>query len=293
MILLIPLGPEAGTGRLPRATIALVCACVVVFLATHREETRKVELEAARLERLASWEIQKLRAARPDLAAARDDFPTAFAFLAARDDWPTLIEEPEAEERLRSYLEDHERVRASDPLFRYGFIPAGGGAFRVLSHQFLHVDILHLLLNMIFLWAVGGLLEAAWGAALFVPFYLSSGVAAAIAHAVAHPRSIEPAIGASGAVAGLMGAFATCFGRERIRVAFVAMAALAPRIQILTVPAWILLSLWLAEQLFFVLLTARMQVGIAFEAHVGGFVFGAVAALPVMKLAARAAPPEL
>jgi len=89
----------------------------------------------------------------------------------------------------------------------------------------------------------------------------------------------EPAVGASGAVAGLMGAFAVAHAREPMRLALVAMLALAPRIIFFSLPAVAFLGLWLAEQVFWVLMTSTIDVGIAFWAHLGGFAAGALMAL--------------
>jgi len=148
-----------------------------------------------------------------------------------------------------------------------------------VTSQFLHADLVHLLFNMLFLWAVGGLIESVWGAPLVTGLYLVSGVVAALAHAAFAPGSTEPALGASGAVAGLMGFFAVAHAREPMRLALVAALSLAPRIRFFSLPAALFLGLWAVEQVFWTLMTTRIDVGVAFRAHLGGFAFGALAAL--------------
>ncbi len=109
--------------------------------------------------------------------------------------------------------------------------------------------------------------------------YLVSGAAAACAHAASAPGSTEPAVGASGAVAGLMGFFAVAHAREPMRLALVAALSLAPQIRFFSLPAAVFLGLWVVEQVFWTLMTTHIDVGVAFRAHLGGFAFGAIVAV--------------
>ena len=165
-------------------------------------------------------------------------------------------------------------------------MPSEPSLVRLVCHQFLHADFLHLLFNMLFLWTVGGLVEATLGATPFVVFYLLAGFAAALAHAVSHPSASAPAIGASGAIAGVMGLCAVLHFRERIRIALVAGLGLAPRISLHALPAAVVLGLWLLEQLFMASFRSSSP-NIAFEAHLGGFAFGVVAGIAARLLWAR------
>src|SRR5262249_8853680 len=117
---------------------------------------------------------------------------------------------------------------AAAPFYRWGFVPARITLGSLVTHQFVHGGFLHLFFNMLFLWTVGGLLERTLGAARFLPVYLVGGVAAALAHAALNPASTQPAVGASGAVAAAMGAFAVLHARERMRLALVVAPVLAP-----------------------------------------------------------------
>lgn len=274
MILLVPLGPDAEQPRLPRVTAALIALNVAVFLVTSQVDSHAVAREEASLERVAGWTLEKAGRQRPALAERVARHPTALAFLLRDTAWPGEIPEDEDRTRLLGCRDDYRRLRDGHPFYRLGFVPAEPGPLRLLTHLFLHADIPHVLFNMIFLWAVGGLLELSWGAGLFAAFYLLSGVAAALTHAVAQAGSVEPAVGASGAVAGLMGAFAATRGRQPMRLALVSMLSFSPRISFVSWPAWAFLGLWLLEQVFYALLTAHMNVGIAFGAHLGGFAFG-------------------
>src|SRR5262249_50284781 len=154
------------------------------------------------------WTLRVADKDTPGLAARAASYGSPLAFLERDLTWRQEVQSPDLRERLEGCLEDGRRLRADHPFYSYGFVPAGVSLPRLLAHQFLHTDLPHLGVNMLFLWSVGGLLELTLGAFLFVPAYLLCGVAAALVHAVFHPGSTEPAIGASGAVAGAMGLFA-------------------------------------------------------------------------------------
>lgn len=277
MILLVPLGPDTDRPRAPRVTTALIALNVLVFLLTSQWDAEGTAREEASLERVAGWTLEKAGRVRPDLAARRTASPTALAFLLRDTEWPGQVTDADDRERLEHCRDDYRRLREAHPFYRLGFVPADPASPRLITHLFLHADPLHLLFNLVFLWAVGGLLELEWGQAFFAAFYVASGVAAALAHAAVNAGSIEPAIGASGAVAGLMGAFAVGHARQPMRLALVSMLSFSPRISFFTWPAWVFLGLWLLEQVFFAVLTVHTSVGIAFVAHLGGFAFGALA----------------
>jgi membrane associated rhomboid family serine protease len=279
LILLIPLGPDASLPRLPRATATLVALSVLAFLWTSRFDAARAASEEARLERIADWTLGLLERDQPELREARRSHASALDYLAAEDTWRETVPEGELRARLEECVEARRGLREGHPFYRWGFVPAEITVSRLVVHTFLHADLVHLLLNMIFLWAVGGLIESVWGARLVAGLYLASGVVAALAHAAFARGSSEPAVGASGAVAGLMGFFAVVHAREPMRLALVAALSLAPRIRFFSLPAAVFLGLWAAEQVFWTLMTTRIDVGVAFRAHLGGFAFGALCAL--------------
>jgi membrane associated rhomboid family serine protease len=276
MLLFLPLGPDEPIPRAPRATIALVALNVLVFVFTARFDSARAALREAELEDVADWTLRQAADQSPALAA-RAPGP-ALAFLESDSSWRPLVSSADLRDRLEGCLEDHRALKTAHPFYRYGFVPAHVSLPRLFTHQFLHAGVLHLFFNMLFLWAVGGLLETDLGPAVFLPAYLAGGVAAALAHAVMNPVSVEPAIGASGAVAAAMGMFAVRHARARLRLALVAAPMLVPRIYFLAWPAWVFLALWLGEQLFFASFGSA-TLGIAFAAHLGGFAFGALIGL--------------
>jgi membrane associated rhomboid family serine protease len=142
--------------------------------------------------------------------------------------------------------------------------PAGS----VFTAMFLHGSFLHLAGNMLYLWIFGDNVEDRVGRSRFIAFYLICGAIAALAQALPDTRSTVPMIGASGAVSGVLGAYVELYPRAHV---FVAMPFLLAK-----VPAVLMLALWFTAQLTSSLLAEAGAGGVAFTAHVGGFVGGAV-----------------
>ncbi len=137
----------------------------------------------------------------------------------------------------------------------------------LLYSMFLHGSVLHIAGNMLFLWVFGNNIEDRMGAPAYIAFYLASGLVASAAHILVQPNSTIPVVGASGAVAGVMGAYLVLFPHVRIRTLLI-------YILIRDVQARWLLGFWFVMQFF-----TNPSAGVAWVAHVGGFVFGALVAL--------------
>jgi len=155
-------------------------------------------------------------------------------------------------------------------------IVAGRHWTTIVTSLFLHAGWMHIIGNMIFLWAFGPQIEDAMGRLCYFAFYLLSGLVASAAQIAAMPTSTVPNLGASGAIAGVMGAFLMTYPRDRIR----ALLFLGWFFRITFIPAALLIGLWFLIQLFSqVGAVADVQTGgVAYAAHVGGFVFGAITA---------------
>lgn len=158
---------------------------------------------------------------------------------------------------------------------RWGLIPAhlsvAEGWLTLLSAQFLHGGWLHLGLNMLFLRIFGAILEHELGRVRFLGLYLTCGILGGLAHWAMAPGSAVPVIGASGAVAGVMGGCLMLFPRARVDVLMWYVVGA----RIIVVPAGLLLALWLAVQVWGGVSLAAGGAGVAFWVHVGGFVAGA------------------
>ncbi len=144
-----------------------------------------------------------------------------------------------------------------------------------LLSMFLHGGWAHFLGNMLFLWIFGDNIEDRLGHGRYALFYLLSGYAATLAHAFANPHSPVPAIGASGAISGVLGAYVILYPGARI----VTLLFLGFFSRLVEIPAWVYLPLWFLMQLFSGLAaldTPSEQGGVAWFAHIGGFVAGPV-----------------
>src|SRR5690606_8236840 len=145
----------------------------------------------------------------------------------------------------------------------------------IFTSMFLHGGWAHFLGNMVFLYVFGDNIEDAMGHVSYLLFYLLCGVAAAMTQILLNPASTIPMIGASGAISGVLGAYIALFPHGKVRAAVI----LGFFVQVVLVPAWVMLGLWFVLQL--VSGVASLGVGgdmggVAFWAHVGGFVAGVI-----------------
>ncbi|MGQ0611964.1 MAG: rhomboid family intramembrane serine protease [Paracoccaceae bacterium] len=164
----------------------------------------------------------------------------------------------------------------------WGLVPEsllrGQGVLTPFSSMFLHGGWGHLIGNMWFLWIFGDNLEEEFGSRRFLAFYLLGGLAAAAFQVAAEPGSGIPMVGASGAIAGVMGGYLLLFPRARIDVLFIFVIFF----RIFAIPAWIVLGVWIGLQFFNGAATPTEAGGVAYWAHVGGFAGGFVLTIPAL-----------
>jgi len=170
----------------------------------------------------------------------------------------------------------------------YALIPArvsaGDGYATYLTSTFLHGGFMHLGGNMLFLWIFGDNLEDQLGHLGFLAFYLACGAGAGYVHVLSDPQSLVPTIGASGAIAGVMGGYLLLFPRARVDVLFIFIIFF----RIIPLPAWVMLGVWFALQLFNGASIDTSGGGVAYWAHAGGFAIGV--ALMLMPWLAKGGP---
>jgi membrane associated rhomboid family serine protease len=155
----------------------------------------------------------------------------------------------------------------------YGLVPAEFNLTSLLASMFLHAGWLHFGGNMLFLWIFGDNVEDRLGHVRFLAFYLACGVAAAVGQTLSHPASLVPMIGASGAIAGVMGAYFLLFPRSRV-LTFVWVLLF---VDVVEIPAIYFLGVWFFMQLLSGVGSAGVQGGgTAFWAHAAGFAAGAL-----------------
>jgi len=152
-------------------------------------------------------------------------------------------------------------------------ITHGNHSITLLTSMFLHASWMHIIGNMIFLWAFGPAMEDVMGHARYVIFYLAGGVTAMMAQILAAPNSNISCLGASGAIAAVMGAFIVTFPRDRIRTLLWFLIFF----RVTYIPAVVLIGFWILTQIWNVgAVTDAQSGGVAYMAHVGGFAFGLI-----------------
>ncbi|MBF9036540.1 rhomboid family intramembrane serine protease [Rhodobacterales bacterium HKCCE2091] len=155
-------------------------------------------------------------------------------------------------------------------------ISRGIDGHTLLTSMFLHGGWMHLAGNMLFLWIFGDNVEDLLGHLGFLVFYLASGVAASLGQWLADPGSTVPVVGASGAIAGVMGGYLLMFPKARVDI----LVILVVIFRVFTVPAWAMLGFWFAVQLVSGASADLTGGGVAYWAHTAGFVAGAAFLLP-------------
>jgi membrane associated rhomboid family serine protease len=194
---------------------------------------------------------------------------------------------PEAEIVCQKTAEYAEARRAASP--DTPFVPYSNPPWylTLFTSMFMHGGILHIAFNMLFLWIFGNNVEDAMGKAGFLAFYLLAGLAAVYSQAAIDPSSTLPTIGASGAVAGVLGAYAVLLPKARVLTALIIIFF----VTLIEIPAYVMLGIWFVLQ--FIPAVGQVAVpdvtgsgGVAYFAHVGGFVVG----LALVKLFARNPP---
>lgn len=287
----VPIGLDQSTvRRLPWVSFAIIAANLVVFL-TVGATARNAEDEI----RQRSQEVMAYWALHPYLAFPTKMLPAGMP--ESERDRITMLAEgmrsvsgkaPASDEQrdqqqheLDGLVEKFREALSYHPFKAWGLIPANPRAVAFLTSMFMHTGWLHLLGNMLFFYISGPFTEDAYGRPLFAALYLTSGVVSSLVHVAAFPSSEAPLVGASGAIAGIMGAFLVRFVRTKIRF-FYFYFLFFFRSGTVDLPAWIVLPLWFLQQLLFAGLSTSS--GVAYRAHVGGFAFGFLAALAIRQL---------
>jgi membrane associated rhomboid family serine protease len=291
--MIIPIGHEQNrVRRQPWVTYSIMLLCVLAFLATHfarqaqlqafiRLLTQTIEyyVQHPYLELDERLKMKMVQGVGPEAAGAFWQLTRRLGVERPRDPGVAAAQQGELDRLTRETFAAAEGM----PDRRWGLIAAHVSAVDLITYMFLHGGWMHLLFNLFFLYLSGPFIEDVWGRPLFAGFYLAAGVVAALTFAWRYPHVDGPLVGASGAVAGVMGAFLIRHWKKKIRFfywfAFIWRGTFSS-------PAWVVLPLWFLKELFTahtmdVILPGSGGGGVAYWAHVGGFAFGAVAAAAV------------
>lgn len=250
---MLPLRDINPTERAPVVTIALIAACIGVFFLV-----------------------------QPFTLGATSDSEQAeqIIFLTCRASIPYEVLNGEAlAEAPRSTFDRDGQILAE---VQEAECPEKRVWLAVLLSLFLHGGLAHLGFNMLFLWVFGNNVEDRLGRLGFLAFYLVSGLAATLAQSVVDPSSARPLIGASGAIAGVLGAYLLMFPHARVRTLIIFFF-----ITVMDLPAALVLIVWFALQFFQGFGPGALESGVAYMAHIGGFIAGMVLTLVIPRARAR------
>lgn len=288
--MIIPWSHDSGQlQRRPLVTYAIILACIAVFLGTTglgnplRKQARS-ELQEA----YSYWEAHPYLEPPSRLvtfygdpgAAARAKVRAAMA-AGKVEPIPDAVFQVQ-QRRLQELVSRADGMLHQHPWYRFGLVPSHLRAQGFLGYMFLHSGWMHLAGNMLFLFLTGPFIEDRWGRFWYLLFYLSAGVVGAGLYVFHNPSADGPLVGASGAIAGCMGAFLVIYWRTNIKF-FYWLGLFFGNFR---APAWLMLPLWFAGELASAATDAPG--GVAYWAHVGGFGFGALCALAVRACGGKA-----
>ncbi len=289
----IPTGHENLEGRRwPWITIAIIALNFLAFGLTHgrmEEEGQRVWQTKVRILMLEGYHpyvektpevvamIDRFKASKPKIWEMIQDphrRPEGLWDLEMRE-----YEQWQANEEMARLTEEMHQNEQDSFIEKYAFFSHKRTPISYVTAAFLHAGWLHIIFNMWFLWLAGSVLEDSWGRIVYPIFYLVAGAFAFHIQAVADPGSMAAGVGASGAVAGLMGAFLVRYFKTRIHFVLLYVLGFVPRFWKFAAPAYVMLPLWLAMQFFSVSMVDEFGDGVAYWAHIGGFLLGTVVAL--------------
>jgi membrane associated rhomboid family serine protease len=276
--------------RWPVITIGLIALNVLIFLGTYWTMQGQSAEEGP-----VQKQILVLAATHPNLQMP-DDVAQWVSFIREKNPrlWQQLQlpnrllrdtigveagDDSARQEEMNGFVQQLHELQAASIVHRYAFYPAHPTATSYITANFLHAGFLHIIGNMWFLWLAGFILEDTWGRIIYPIFYLLVGVAALMVHAWTNSGSYVATIGASGAVAGLMGAFLTRFPNMKIEMIWILGIFRSYRFK---ASAYWLLPAWVLMEILYGSVFGSAS-GVAHWAHVGGFAFGAVVGLGIRK----------
>lgn len=288
MIFLLPIGHEqTKVRRLPWVCFTIFALNLVAFIFVGLEATRiDQELGKKSMAIYEYWKQHPYLDMPPEFLEVGVDADKqkdiALYVEAVQTQLPANVANKRSFEqrKLNELIESFLDTRSDDPLQSWGFVPARFSIISMFKSFFMHGGLAHLIGNFFIFFLLAPFIEDVFGRPMFAAFYLLSGVAGALAQMAVFHNSTIPVIGASGAIAGLMGAFLVRFVRTKIRFFFWIFPIFTGTFR---VPAWVMLPLWFGDQLLLANLTDQSS-GVAYWSHVGGFVFGVLGALVISYL---------
>jgi len=292
-MIIIPIGHESDeVQRLPWVTFGIMALCLIFHIFISIQVSRATKGLESSVEELVRYYFD-----HPYLELNPETLKLMFGSRGSQKVQEMLsvyrysIPPPnrsdrQAEQEKLDQLTQSLRASFEDfPYRKWGFIPAHKSNTSLLTYMFIHGGWLHLLGNLLFLYLLGPFIEDVWGRPIYTAFYVCAGVASALMYALHYPSFTGPLIGASGAIAGVMGAFLIKYWKTKINFFYWIFFFFRGTFQ---APAWLMLPLWLLLELFNASVIDAVNPdgggGVAHWAHVWGFVVGVAVALGIRAL---------
>jgi len=284
--MIIPIGHESDkVRRLPWVSFFLMASCLFIFILTSVEISKtSKELESTAKE-LVNYYIQhpylELDAETKKLLFGEkqnEDVEKMLGIYRRREVRKIHLLQDEEQQKLDQLSQKLKDTINNVPYRKYGYIPAQKSFIGLVTYMFIHGGILHLLGNLLLLYLTGPFIEDVWGRPIYAFFYITAGIFSGFMFSLYYPHFNGPLIGASGAIAGLMGAFLIRYWKTKIKFFYIFFLLIRGTFK---APAWLMLPIWLALEIFNVnaIDSANAQGGgVAHWAHIWGFLFGVVVA---------------
>lgn len=280
--MLLPIGrDDAEIRRHAWVCYVIFALNILMFVGVSVAERESAKRANAEWQQAIEYHEERPYLKTPD-AMKRLIGPAGVAYLEERRSnyGAVPVDRIESEQRqLDEETAEAEEARRDQPAVRLGYVPVDGSFLTILTSLFVHAGLMHLIGNMLYLYLSGPFVEDVFGRPLFALLYFGGGVAATLTYGANNADSVIPLVGASGAIAAVMGAYLVRFARSRVEFLFVPLLLRPTWNYRFSLPAFVVLPLWFAQQLLGMRVEASSGVG--FSAHVGGFVFGVAFALLV------------
>lgn len=283
--MIIPISHESNkVRRLPWVSFFLMASCLVINILISFEIGKKGEELDRTAKELLNYYLQhpylKLDPETKKLLFGEkenEDVEKMLASYRRRASRKIHFLQDDEQQKLDQLSQKLKNTRNDVPYRKYGFIPAQKSSIGLVTYMFIHGGWMHLIGNLLLLFLTGPFIEDVWGRPIFAAFYITAGLFSGFMFSLYYPNFTGPLIGASGAIAGLMGAFLIRYWRTKIKFFFFFFIIHGT----FKAPAWVMLPIWLALEIFTVNAIDSVNAeggGVAHWAHIWGFIFGVVVA---------------
>ncbi len=289
--MIIPISHESNkVRRLPWVSFFLMACCLLVHILLSVEIANKSEELESTAKELVNYYIQhpylKLD---PDTKKIlfgekqNEEVEKMLGTYRRRESRKIHLFREEEQDKLNQLSQKLKDILADVPYRKYGYIPAEKNLMGLVTYMFIHGGWLHLIGNLLLLYLTGPFIEDVWGRPIFTAFYVIAGIFSGFMFSLYYPNFTGPLIGASGAIAGLMGAFLIKYWRTKIKFFFFIIIFHGT----FKAPAWLMLPIWLALEIFSANSIDSVNAeggGVAHWAHIWGFLLGVVVAAVMKRL---------